>query len=99
VNTLVHTLVIAAIVIVVVALGWYLGPGGYVNRNVNKAAWRQNEAGRGNFMTRPIWGKYAQPPTGPHDDDGGQLMTGPDDDVDGVGAPPTEPNAPLGRQG
>jgi hypothetical protein len=83
-----HILVIVAIVIVVVPLAWYLGPRGPVIGNVNKAAWRQNEAGRGNFMTRPIWGKYAQPPAGLHDDEQGNLMTSPDDDVDGVGSPP-----------
>jgi hypothetical protein len=31
-------------------------------RHVNKVAWKRNEAGRGNFMTRPIWGRYARPP-------------------------------------
>jgi len=58
----VHILLIVVIVVVMLPLFWLLRPRGYFARKVNRAAWRRNDEGRGNFMTRPIWGSRARRP-------------------------------------
>jgi hypothetical protein len=56
-----HTLLVIVVVVVGVPFIWLLSPrrGGGVSRRANEWAWRRNADGRGNFMTKPLWGPHA----------------------------------------
>ena len=66
----VMVIVIIVAVIVFIPVFTYLRPRGPMQQRVNRMAWRQNAEGRGNLLTKPIWGKRARPPKGydePHE--------------------------------
>jgi hypothetical protein len=52
-----HTLLIVVAVVVGVPLIWLLRPGGGgLEKRADDWALRRNAEGKGNFMTKPLWG-------------------------------------------
>jgi hypothetical protein len=77
----VHWLLVIAATIACVGAVYFFHPNGPAVRHVNKAAQKRNDEGRGNLMTRPIWGEDARRPR--DDEERGNLMARPEDDVRG----------------
>ena len=61
-----NTVLIIVIVVVTIPVLYFLSPAARghwtLQGRLNEWAWKRNAAGKGNFMTKPIWGKRARPP-------------------------------------
>lgn len=55
-----HSLLTVVAVVALIALIWLFSPRGYASRRMNTSlngwARRREEQGKGNFLTRPLWG-------------------------------------------